>query len=121
MSYNPYAYASGNNGAPEVHDRATKVSGGAVPPPAQPFQGNPIQPQFQNQYAQQQPQAQGQQAFGFQDPRNTMAFQIGQSAFSNFIGQENFNQFQQTVSKATGDSSTLSHYFQVSTLSLIHI
>lgn len=74
----------------------------------------PTQPKFQNHPAQQAASDERSQGFPFQDPRSSVAYQLGQSAFSNFIGQSNLNQFQENLSKATGDSSSLSHYFQVS-------
>lgn len=49
----------------------------------------------------------------FQDPRASMAFQFGQTAFNQFIGQENLSQLQETMHRATGNAN-LSHYFQVS-------
>ncbi|GMM58839.1 protein transporter [Maudiozyma humilis] len=142
MSYNPYAYAGSPSEA--VTDRFARGTPQAQPQqpqqqthqgyppqgaaPGQQHQGYPPQ-QFSNQGYAPQGNAPGQgqnnggaqqaQGFPFQDPRNTMAFQLGQSAFSNFIGQDNFNQFQETVTRAAGTSSTLSHYFQVSTMYVV--
>ncbi|CCF58038.1 hypothetical protein KAFR_0D03900 [Kazachstania africana CBS 2517] len=94
MSYNPYAYAP-DNGQP-VTDRFAQ------------------HPQAQQQTNELPKQPSPGNNFKLHDPRNTMAFQLGQSAFSNFIGQENFNQFQETVMNRA-NTSMISHYFQVST------
>ncbi|SCW03081.1 LAFE_0G02520g1_1 [Lachancea fermentati] len=107
MSYNPYAYAAENDDL-KINDRNVNKQTSFTPPQPQSFQ-QPFQQQFQ-QSAQQNDQA----SFSYQDPRTSMAYQLGQSAFSNFIGQDNFSQFQENLSKATGASSSLSHYFQVS-------
>lgn len=112
MSYNPYAYAQQDEGNMYVNDRSQQNAGhmpaqhqnprvfgktaAAPPPPQQQHANGPNG------------------AFPFQDPRSSMAYQLGQSAFSNIIGQNNFNQIQENLSKATGNSSSLSHYFQVS-------
>ncbi|CCD25733.1 protein transporter YIF1 NDAI_0F04150 [Naumovozyma dairenensis CBS 421] len=112
MSYNPYASYAAAQADPTVNnlnDRA--FTHGGVP-----NNGNAGYAQQPQQQYQQHQQRQG-GGMPFQDPRSSMAFQLGQSAFSNFIGQENFNQFQETVSKVSNNGSTtyLSHYFQVST------
>ncbi|KAG0668956.1 hypothetical protein C6P45_004237 [Maudiozyma exigua] len=134
MSYNPYAYTGNANEV--VTDRFAHSNGqgqaqnqGQIPIPQQQQRGfngantgyNPMggQPQAQQLPQAQQP-GQGQQGFPFQDPRNTMAFQIGQSAFNNFIGQDNFNQFQENVNKVAGSPYGLSHYFQVSTIYVLN-
>lgn len=127
MSYNPYSYVS-NEASNGVTDRFSHndAAMGAQPSiqqvPLQDSQNQAYQQQHQQRQAPPIGQPQGQQqpvggngGLPFQDPRNSMAFQFGQTAFSNFIGQDNFNQFQETVSKATGSSSSLGHYFQVST------
>ncbi|CCK70722.1 protein transporter YIF1 KNAG_0F00530 [Huiozyma naganishii CBS 8797] len=93
MAYNPYYNLDGGQGS--VNDRV-------------PLQ----QPQQHVQQQQQQPQQGSQMNVG---PAGSMAFQLGQNAFSSFIGQENFSQFQETVSRAATGSAYLSHYFQVST------
>lgn len=118
MSYNPYAYGQGDNGTPNgsngIQDR---------------FQSHPnMQPQVQQQPIPQQPQTQAipQQGYmnqggmpsqqpAFLDNSASMAFQIGSNAFNSFMGNSNFNQFQDTMAKAAGNTSNLSHYFQVST------
>ncbi|EDO19088.1 hypothetical protein Kpol_2000p55 [Vanderwaltozyma polyspora DSM 70294] len=120
MSYNPYGYGG--------NDSQANGAGFAGNAQFQQQQQQQQQQQFQgrggfvnhqqgpdmSQGAQQNGGA-GAEGYGFQDPRQSMAFQLGQSAFSNFIGQQNFSQFQETVSKAASGSSSVSHYFQVST------
>lgn len=106
MSYNPYSYA-GNDAT--INDRFNQQM-----PPQQPMQ------QPQHQMPPQQQQQQQQQGYGFQDPSQSMAFQLGQTAFSNFLGQQNFSQFQETMSKATTVNSSLSLYFQVTTSYVIN-
>lgn len=91
MSYNPYSYSAQGT----MHDRSREAYMG-VPNAA-------MQPGVQNAVPGQAYPA---------DPSTSMAYQLGQTAFTNFIGQQNFSQFQE-VSKAT--SSSLSHYFQVTT------
>ncbi|SCV03151.1 LANO_0G02454g1_1 [Lachancea nothofagi CBS 11611] len=103
MSYNPYAYAAENGGNMNLNERSQ-------PAP----QATHHQPSFGSHVPNQPaPNAQS-NGFPFQGPSSSMAYQLGQSAFSNFIGQDNFNQFQENLTKATGDSSAVSHYFQVS-------
>lgn len=112
MSYNPY-YA-GNEAT--VNDRFSQH----IPPQGQP---QPMQQHMQQHMQQpmQQPMQQQQQGgYGFQDPSQNMAFQLGQTAFSNFLGQQNFNQFQETMSKAATVNSSLSLYFQVTTTYVIN-
>ncbi|SCU96750.1 LADA_0H02542g1_1 [Lachancea dasiensis] len=106
MSYNPYAYAAENGGNMNLNDRMPQV---------------PQTPQVHHQQQQNSSYVQHQQASNnmssgnpFQNPGSSMAYQLGHSAFSNFIGQENLNHFQENLTKATGDSSSLAHYFQVS-------
>ncbi|AQZ18980.1 YIF1 (YNL263C) [Zygosaccharomyces parabailii] len=95
MSYNPYSYPA--HGANERFARDPYV----------PLQG------AGTQTSQSVPEVQGMQgAHRYPDPGSSMAYQLGQTAFTNFIGQQNFSQFQE-VSKAT--TSSLSHYFQVTT------
>ncbi|CUS24338.1 LAQU0S15e02256g1_1 [Lachancea quebecensis] len=107
MSYNPYAYAA-DAGAMNVNDRQQhpQHSPSFSAPNPQHLQNNPS--------VQAVPGAEQTQGFSFQDPRSSMAYQLGQSAFSNFIGQNNLNNFQENLTKATSDSLSLSHYFQVS-------
>ncbi|GAV48506.1 hypothetical protein ZYGR_0K00110 [Zygosaccharomyces rouxii] len=91
MSYNPYSYSAQGT----MNDRSRDA-----------YMGGPnggVQPGVQNITPGQAYPA---------DPSTSMAYQLGQTAFTNFIGQQNFSQFQE-VSKAT--SSSLSHYFQVTT------
>lgn len=112
MSYNPYAYAS-NDAA--INDRFSHDTSKQ----SQEYQ-NQQQIPHQNQESSSRPHFQtsnqgSQKGAPLQNPSTSMAYQLGQSAFSNFIGQENFSQFQETVSKATAGSSSLSHYFQVTT------
>lgn len=91
MSYNPYSYSAQGT----MNDRSRETYMG-IP-------NNGMQPGIQNVTPGQTYPA---------DPSTSMAYQLGQTAFTNFIGQQNFSQFQE-VSKAT--SSSLSHYFQVTT------
>ena len=108
MSYNPYSYAPANQ--QQQQQQQFNGFGGIVQPQ------NPISARGQPMPAQSQAQAQPQtQGFPSYDPRAAMAFQIGQSAFNNFLGQENFSQLQETVQRAAGSTSNVSHYFQVST------
>ncbi|CAL9738605.1 protein transport protein Yif1p [Monosporozyma servazzii] len=123
MSYNPYAYGqsdadtpAGSNG---IQDRFQ------AHPNIQPHQ-QPQQQQVPQQVPQQGYMNQGQPPHGFMNQQQggqsafldngaSMAFQIGSNAFNSFMGNSNFNQFQDTMSKAAGNSNDLSHYFQVST------
>lgn len=78
------------------------------------------QPNQYNQYNQQSQQHSQSNEF-FPSPGANMAFQFGQTAFNQFVGQDSFNQFQETVSKATGtNNSSISHYFQVSNSYVFH-
>ncbi|AHY76846.1 AQG_2a_G0044940.mRNA.1.CDS.1 [Saccharomyces cerevisiae] len=117
MSYNPYAYATSEQNG--VNDRFSHT-----PQQQRPMQiprNTPVNGQGNaNMNANVNGSGGG---FPFQDPRGSMAFQLGQSAFSNFIGQDNFNQFQETVNKATANaagSQQISTYFQVSTRYVIN-
>lgn len=109
MSYNPYAYASNEA---SINDRFSHETGGQ-------FAGSQERPVMQESRPQGQFAPNGkpvdQGNIPFQNPTTSMAYQLGQSAFTNFIGQQNFSQFQETVTKATAGSSSLSHYFQVTT------
>lgn len=140
MSYNPYAYASdegtmsdrfghGVSGQNLGSSGPQQTSRAGYPPEAQfqgapqafqgtpqGFQGSPMnQGMPMNSGASASPENSGSGARPFQNPSASMAYQLGQSAFSNFIGQENFSQFQETVTKAAAGSSSISHYFQVTT------
>lgn len=70
----------------------------------------------------QTPQQQQQQNGSYLPSASTnMAFQFGQTAFNQFVGQENISQFQETMSKATGaTNSSVAHYFQVSNSYVFH-
>ncbi|KAI8395471.1 hypothetical protein J6895_03192 [Nakaseomyces glabratus] len=108
MSYNPYSF----QGEATANDRFRHGSQPSME------QGQPLfgaQQASQQQMPPQQQQQQQQPGFNFQNPTQSMAFQLGQSAFSNFIGEQNFSQFQETVSKATSANGSLSLYFQVTT------
>ncbi|AAS54030.1 AFR658Wp [Eremothecium gossypii ATCC 10895] len=98
MTYNPYYEQS-------------QAAQARYPQGQRQMQQTPADPRYQQQYGQTAPQ--GPAYAGFADPRASMAFQFGQSALNQFIGSENFNQFQETVQRATGGGD-LSHYFQVS-------
>lgn len=105
MSYNPYAYGSN---AGSMNDRFSHEATGHTAQPQ--VHESPAQDQFASNTKQDGPGG-----MPFQNPTTSMAYQLGQSAFTNFIGQQNFSQFQETVNKATAGSSSLSHYFQVNT------
>lgn len=105
MSYNPYAYGS-NTGS--MNDRFSHEATGHTALPQ--VHESSTQDQFASNTKQDGPGG-----MPFQNPTTSMAYQLGQSAFTNFIGQQNFSQFQDTVNKATAGSSSLSHYFQVNT------
>ncbi|SCU95418.1 LAMI_0F02388g1_1 [Lachancea mirantina] len=98
MSYNPYAYAAENSDVNVSGRHVERQSSFAAPP--------------QQHFAQQTQQTHRNEPF--QGKSASMAYQLGHSAFTNFIGQENLDQFQEQISKAAGSSSSLSHYFQVS-------
>ncbi|CCH58350.1 hypothetical protein TBLA_0A05570 [Henningerozyma blattae CBS 6284] len=120
MSYNPYSYGdnTGNINDRFVHNEHMQ---GVTSPFQQPNIQSQVPPQQAQQayMNQQQSQQQGPQMNpvmgAFQDPGASMAYQLGQTAFSNFIGRDNFSQFQDTMSKAAGNAASLSHYFQVTT------
>ncbi|QLQ78763.1 hypothetical protein HG537_0B01120 [Torulaspora globosa] len=109
MSYNPYAYTSNDV---SINDRFSHEAGGQFASPRE-------RPVMQEAVPQGQFTSSGrpghQDSIPFQNPATSMAYQLGQNAFTSFIGQENFSQFQETVTKAAGSSSSLSHYFQVTT------
>ncbi|QLL31250.1 hypothetical protein HG536_0B01110 [Torulaspora globosa] len=109
MSYNPYAYTSNDV---SINDRFSHETGGQFASSRE----RPIMQEAapQGHFASNSRPAQ-QDGIPFQNPTTSMAYQLGQSAFTNFIGQQNFSQFQETVTKAAGSSSSLSHYFQVTT------
>ena len=117
MSYNPYAYATSEQNG--VNDRFSHT-----PQQQRPMQIPRNTPVNGQANANMNANVNGSRGgFPFQDPRGSMAFQLGQSAFSNFIGQDNFNQFQETVNKATANaagSQQISTYFQVSTRYVIN-
>lgn len=104
MSYNPYSYAAGDVDVTEPQARYAQRQA----PASQSFgpQGVP---------AGGQPLPQSNAGFGLPDPRANMAIQLGQTAFSSFLGQDNFQQFQDTMNRAGINSNSLSFYFQVST------
>lgn len=95
MSYNPYSYP-----AHAANERFARDP--YVPPQSAGTQASQSVPEVQGMQGAQR----------YPDPGSSMAYQLGQTAFTNFIGQQNFSQFQE-VSKAT--TSSLSHYFQVTT------
>ncbi|CCE62108.1 hypothetical protein TPHA_0B04390 [Tetrapisispora phaffii CBS 4417] len=117
MSYNPYQFS--DQGRQNIHPTAFSQQQQQPHHQAQQQGSNQMgYNQWGNQSYQQVPQnPQGyQNQKVFDDPRQTMAFQLGQTAFSNLLGQQNFTQFQDTVNKATSvTSNSISHYFQVST------
>lgn len=124
MSYNPYAYGAsdpntpnGNNGVQDRFQTHPNIQPAQqqqqMPQQGYMNQGQPPQG-FMNQPQGAQQAGQGAQP-AFLDSGASMAFQIGSNAFNSFMGNSNFNQFQDTMSKAAGTSSNLSHYFQVST------
>lgn len=111
MSYNPYAYGTGES---NINDR------GVHQQQAVGIQGNPMmtgiqQPGIQHQIPSQNQANMNNNNIPFQSQNASMAYQLGQTAFSNFIGRDNFSQFQETVNKATTNALSLSHYFQVTT------
>lgn len=108
MSYNPYAYTSNDA---SINDRFTREVRGQFASREQPVMQEAVpQGHFASSGGPAQPEG-----TAFQNPTASMAYQLGQSAFTNFIGQQNFSQFQETVTKAAGSSSSVSHYFQVTT------
>lgn len=93
MSYNPYYLH--NESAQDRYSQADE-------------------PQLQTESRYLQQNHTQQQNFGrFSDKGTSIAFQFGQNALNQFIGSENFNQFQETMQRATGGNN-VSHYFQVS-------
>lgn len=116
MSYNPYAYAADDSNGMNVNDRYSRSQ---QPQTHAQFPAYSQQQQQQQQQQYSQPQ-QSQQGFSFQNPGATMAYQLGQSAFSNFIGQDSLNQIQENLTKATKSSANVSHYFQVSNSYVFH-
>lgn len=82
--------------------------------------GEQAHPQQASQYYSQNANKSQQNDF-FPNAGSNMAFQFGQTAFNQFVGQDNLHQFQETVSKAAGtNSSSISHYFQVSNTYVFH-
>lgn len=98
MSYNPYTYPVQGANERFARDSYVPMQGAGA-------QGVPSAQEFRGMQGTQSGQS-------YPDPSTSMAYQLGQTAFTNFIGQQNFSQFQE-VSKAT--TSSLSHYFQVTT------
>lgn len=122
MSYNPYSLQQGDSAA--FNENNNNNSNGIQDR----FQTHPNIQQQQQQEQQQpnqfshgymNPQGVNMQSHpSFFDGRASMAFQIGSNAFNSFMGNSNFDQFQDTMAKAAqvaGNTSNLSHYFQVST------
>lgn len=123
MSYNPYSLSQGdsavfNESSNGIQDRFQTPSN--INQHRQQHQQHTQQPnQFSAGSMNQNSQGtSGQPHPSFLDGSASMAFQIGSNAFNSFMGNSNFNQFQDTMAKAAkvaSSTNNLSHYFQVST------
>lgn len=117
MSYNPY-YSNQQPQQPAQAQSGNFNQGGnfnaQMPPQQQQQQFTPMNGFNPNNDVSNANNMGGSAPF-INNPQASMAFQIGSNAFNNFMGNNQFNQFQETMQRATGNNLGLSHYFQVST------